>query len=214
MVYLVTNITDSTNNPIAVKIGDIPNRHIITILPGHSIDLEVLSTRNQIEQSVAINVLLQSGHISVDIFNSPQKRWFVDAIISGGNITVDTVELNEPIAISAFVGGVETSLSATNKNNTVGLNVFPILPKVPTIANIVTVSSVPVSYTLPNDSRKFLIKAKGCSQIELAYTSGGDVITIPRGNSYEVTNIDCSNITLFMKANKDDVIEIESWKYL
>lgn len=211
MVYLITNITDATSDPVPLRINDIPNRHVVTILPGHSIDLEILSTRNQIEQSAQIPVMLAEGRASLDTMGTgPSKRWYVDI---GGQIQIDSVEINEPIAISAFVNGVETNLTGTTVNGKAGLNVVPLLPKIPTIVNIPITSMTPVSYTIPNNSRRFLIKTRGCSRLSLAYQSGGSQITIPQGSSYEVKNIDCSNITLFMSASKDDIVEIETWKY-
>lgn len=84
----------------------------------------------------------------------------------------------------------------------------------PTIENISTINGIEGNYTLPSDTKQFLLKSRLKATITLSYVSGeSDVkyLTIHPGSFYEVKDIQ-TGIALYFKTNKDDIIEIVSWK--
>lgn len=115
MIYLVTNITDSSPAPTKVSIGDIGNaRSVIEVAPGQTIDLEKLFTRNQICESKHLKSWVNQGLIVIDTLGTePDEdcRLWVNAKVTG--ITIDNVNITEPIEISVDVGGVESPVSGT-----------------------------------------------------------------------------------------------------
>lgn len=218
IIYLVTNITDSTLDPKSVTIADIDHRVGIDLAPGETIDLERFSTRNQILDSTHIKVHLQEGRITVDTLGTePRERIYVDAVLDAGAINVGTVSISEPLEISALVNGVETALTATQEGSHIYLDTNPLLPSTPTIQNIsVTSANSEFSYALPIDSKRFLVRVReGDTKVKLSFTSGGtssDFITISPGVVFSEVDVDASMVTLYLNANNAPrVIEVLSW---
>jgi hypothetical protein len=217
VVYLVTNITDSSPSPYVVNIGDIPNRAIVEIHPGESIDLELLSTRNQICQSTHIKSLSLQGKITIDTLGTEPGdcgRLYVDAKISGGDIVIDNVIIDEPVMISVDIGGTESAATGTNIDGKVAINVDQIAPSKPTIVNIPVLSAnTELQYIFPQNSRKFIMKVReGDSCLKVSYESGGDYITINSGAGIGEENVDISNMSLYFQVTKAPrTVEIYSW---
>lgn len=85
----------------------------------------------------------------------------------------------------------------------------------PTIINIsVPSSNTELSYSLPTDTKRFIMRSRIGSKIQLSYISGEsnvEFITINAGCVYEETGI-ITNSTLYFQTNKSsDTIEILSW---
>lgn len=215
MVYLVTNITDISNDPKTIYIGDIPNRTTVEIAPGQTVDLENLSTRNQILESTHLRSLIASGQATADTLGTPpRERFYVDAEIN--QIRIESVNLTEPLAISAFVNGVETNLHASNFEDKIGLDVFPVYPSVPSIQNItVATANTVIPVTLPIDSKRFLVKVRESDALMyLAFQSGGSSIMVRKGVAFVEENVDASSLTLYVKVDQAPrTIEVLSWAY-
>lgn len=85
----------------------------------------------------------------------------------------------------------------------------------PTIVNItIALANTEQNYSLPTDTKKFLIKNRGDSMTKLSYLSGdsGSVfVSIPPGAVYEESGI-LTNATLYFQTESaSDIIEIVSW---
>lgn len=93
-VYLVTNITDITSDPKPIHIGDIPNRTTVIIDPGRTVDLEKISTRNQILESLQLRVHVLEGRATADTLGTtPTVRLHVDLgefDVSGAQFVMDS----------------------------------------------------------------------------------------------------------------------------
>lgn len=86
----------------------------------------------------------------------------------------------------------------------------------PTIANIaVGVPNFEISYALPADTKKFLIKARGNSKLHLSFLLGGSgvtYLTIPMGGVFSETDIGTPLLTLYFQSSKaPEVVEVLSW---
>lgn len=85
----------------------------------------------------------------------------------------------------------------------------------PTIYNVsVVLASTEYSQALNPQAKKFTIRVRGISKLQLAYSSGGsstNFITIPPGASLTEENVDFAG-TLYFQCNKAaQVVEIEEW---
>ena len=220
MIYLISNITDISNDPKTIRIGDIVNRMTIEIDPGETVDVERFSTRNQILDSAQIKVHLLEGRITVDTLGTPpRERIHVDAVIDSGSINVvNTVAIVEPIQISASVGGVEVPLSGLTIDGYTYLDTNPLLPSKPTIKAIPIVSAnSEQSYKLPANTKCYLVKVRDSgANLKLAFlageTSGNDFIFVRRGIAHIEKDVDAGAITLYFQADKpNEIVEITSW---
>jgi len=214
MVYLLTNVTDSTNDPKSIRIADIPNRVVVEVAPGETVDLERFSTRNQILDSLHIKVHLNEGRITVDTLGSePRERIYVDAKIPAGGISVGSVTLDEPIQISASVGGSETALTATVSGSHVYLDVNPLLPNLPKIDEIpIVLANVETSFILPAKTQKFLVYAEGDACIQMGFVAGGSKISINNGANYDASSVDANSLTLYFESDEpSSTIKVLSW---
>lgn len=125
------------------------------------------------------------------------------------NVTVDAAD-GDNIAIYD-TDGDELQINADGSIN-VNIN----SATTPTIANVlVATANVEVSYVFPANTKKYFIKARGNSKIQLAFTSsqsGTNFITIFPGNKYEEENIQLTSITAYFQTNKNgEIVEILSW---
>lgn len=215
MVFLVTNITDISTDPKTVYIGDIPNRVTVEIEPGQSIDLEILSTRNQIQESAHLRSLIANGLVTADTLGTaPRDRIYVDANI--GTVTIPSLNITEPLAISGIANGVEANLTASDFEDKVGLDVFPVYPSQPTVQNItVATANTEFPITLPIDSKRFLVKVRESDALMyLSFQAGGNAIMIRRGVAFVEENIDASSLTLYLRVDKAPrTIEVLSWAF-
>jgi hypothetical protein len=216
MVYLVTNITDSSLDPKTLYIADIPGLLTVAIKPGQTIDLEYWATRNQICESHHLRVHVNEGRMVVDTLGTePDKdcRIWVTGI-DIGDITIDNVSLDEPVQISADVGGVETPLTASSYNSKVYLDVNPLYPNTPFIDQI-TIPSVgtPVPYALPIDTRKYLVLAgEDDHDLEVGFAPDGYTIPVECGTSYSEVSVDAGSVTLYFKSNKAPrTVKVLTW---
>jgi len=84
----------------------------------------------------------------------------------------------------------------------------------PTIKNITAVlANTEYSQAIPNNSKKFRIKARNNAKLQLYFASAAaDIITILPGNSYLEDKLTTNNLTLYFKSSKaGEVVEIVSW---
>lgn len=220
MVYLVTNITDSSPKPMRISLGDIPGRVVVELDPGETVDLERFSTRNQILDAKSVRVHLQEGRITVDTLGTqPRDRIFVDAAITGGvSVSVGTVGITEPIEISASVNGTETTLTATQDGSTVALDVSPLFPDDPTVVGIpVAAANSEQSYAFPLTSRCFRIAVReGDANLKVAFSAGAtnttDYLLVRKGISYSEHDVDAGSLTVYFQVDKPNrTVEVMSW---
>lgn len=70
------------------------------------------------------------------------------------------------------------------------------------------------SFTFPENTRSFTIKARGQSRVQFAFVSGDTNITfatIPRGAIYPVSDVTASGTIYFQADQNNEVIEIVTW---
>jgi hypothetical protein len=218
MVYLVTNITDGSSVPMRILIGDVGGRIPVELDPGETIDLEILSNRNQICQSLHIRSHLHEGRITVDTLGTdPECRLYVDAVISSGDINVGTVTLEEPLLISANVGGVETPLTGITVSGHTYLDVRPLLPSQPNIANILIPSAnTEYAYPLPINAKKFAIRVReGDARMKIAYAvseTNTKYLTVRVGTVLSEEGVDAGTVTIYFQIDKPNrTVEVVSW---
>jgi len=215
LIYLVTNITDGSSTPRNISIGDIPNaRSVFNISPGQTVDLESLFTRNQICESKHLKSWVNQGFLVIDTLGTEPNedcRIWVNAKISG--ITIDNISITEPLEISVDVDGVETPVSGITVDSKTYIDVNPLLPNVPKIDEVMLINpNTEQPYSLPVNSRKFMVYTEDDECIELGYQSNGSTITIPSGDNYSEENIDGSSVTLYFKSPSTPAkVKIVSW---
>lgn len=143
-------------------------------------------------------------------------------------ITYDSLGNYVDLAGSGFKvssgGGTASSVSVNNFPNP--QNVFVTNTPIPVVTN--TVAGVPTitntvmpvagneyTMTLPTDTKKFSLNAvQSTAVITFSFTSGGPVITIPKGCSYTVDGLllQGANRTIYLKTNTNNTtIECLSW---
>lgn len=88
----------------------------------------------------------------------------------------------------------------------------------PTLVNLdMSVASTEYSYTLPGDTRKFLVKLRDPrAALQLAYivsTSDSTYLTVPAGNWYSDDELDTSAVvTLYIQSpSAGQILEILTW---
>jgi hypothetical protein len=116
-----------------------------------------------------------------------------DTIAIADQITGDTVKVEADGSINVNVGAV------TN----------------PAIVNFnIPMPNTEYNYTLPANTKRFLIKCRNNGILKLSYVSGQSgtlYLTIPAGSSYREEGIS-SALTLFFQSSKgSEVLEIVSW---
>lgn len=84
----------------------------------------------------------------------------------------------------------------------------------PTLTNTVTVATTETSIALPTDTRQFLIRARGPSDLRIAFSSGdtvtGPYMEVPKDSSFEQKDVKTS-ITLYFQTDKADIVEVLAW---
>lgn len=86
----------------------------------------------------------------------------------------------------------------------------------PVVVNIdLTVANTEYSYTLPANTKRFLIKLRGQAFLKLAFgagTSGTVFVTIPPNANYAETELLVPSLTLFFQSpTSTQLAEIVSW---
>lgn len=84
----------------------------------------------------------------------------------------------------------------------------------PSIFNVIAVAAnVEYSQAIPNNSKKFRIKARTSAKLELYFAAAAvDILTVSPGNSYIEDKLTTNNLTLYFKSSKaGEVVEIVSW---
>ena len=87
----------------------------------------------------------------------------------------------------------------------------------PLITNVTTpTSGTEFTHTLSVNTKRFTLRARGNSKIQLAYISGDSglsYVTVTSGNVYEELSLDLSaGVTIYMQTNKTgDSIEVLEW---
>ncbi len=70
-------------------------------------------------------------------------------------------------------------------------------------------------FALPNRTKRFRIRARGDSVIQLAYNPGESAtmfIKVPPGAGYEVGGLDATGISLYFQVSKaNEIVEISTW---
>lgn len=213
MPYLVTNVTDATSDPKQISFHDIGNRVIVTLEPGETADLERFSTRNQILDSTHLKVHLREGRVTVDTLgSSPRERIYVDAVIDS-TISVGTVTLEEPLLISVNVAGTETPISGVTFGGLTYAGVSPLLPNTPKIDDIfILAPNTEQSFTLPVNTRKFLVYLEDEAPLKMGFSSGGNKITINCGANYAVDEVNANSLTLYFESDEvGNTVKVLSW---
>jgi len=134
----------------------------------------------------------------------------------GGGVEVIITHTEDSIRL----GNGTNFFTSTTIGSKLGLDVSVIkdstnLVTLPVIANIsVPTANIEQSYSLPSNTKRFKLQARGDSKIQLAYTNGQtnvQFITVFPGNDYNEINIEGS-LTLYFRTNKNnETIEILSW---
>lgn len=87
---------------------------------------------------------------------------------------------------------------------------------IPFIDNLsVPLANTEVSYTLPTNTRRFILKNRSSGMLKLSYTSGQSGVkwfSIEPGNSYSETNISKPSLTIYLQSpTANQILEILSW---
>ena len=217
MIYLFTNITDSSADPRVLRINDIPNRgHHVEVFPGETVDLEILSNRNQICQSHHLKSWVAQGFATVDTLGTDPdddcRLWVTGIDI--GDVTIGEINIEEPILQSVEVGGIETTLTGTQIGTTVGMDVQPILPNTPLITCVdVNTANSEENFTLPANTRRYMVYVEEeDTDLEIGFISSGNTITVPCGTNYSEKEVDASMLDLYFQTTKAPAtVKILSW---
>jgi hypothetical protein len=88
-----------------------------------------------------------------------------------------------------------------------------LLAKDPAVYNIPVVANTENSYTFPSSIRRFLIKVRSGSKLQITFTalaSNTTYFTLAPGAVYAEENLD-KECTVFFQAPQADVVEILTW---
>lgn len=85
----------------------------------------------------------------------------------------------------------------------------------PTIYNVsVLLANTEVSQTLTNNTKSFLIRVRGASNLKLAFIlgdSGINYITVPAGANYYADGLNFSGTLYFQTTKASQIVEILEW---
>jgi len=154
------------------------------------VDLEVA------DDGVHIGDVNTGNTLKVEADGSVNANVEIDAA-DGDNIAIKDsagheLDINPDGSVNAVVKGAQT----------------------PSIFNVTAIlANIEYSQAIPNNSKKFRIKARTNAKLELYFASAAaDIITVLPGNSYKEENLTTNNLTLYFKSSKaGEVIEILSW---
>lgn len=216
MVFLFSNITDSSSDPRVLRINDIPNRgHHVEVYPGETVDLEILSNRNQICQSHHIKTWVNQGFATTDTMGTEPdedcRLWVTG--IDVGDIIIDEISIEEPILQSVDVGGVETTVTGTQISGTVGMDVQPILPNTPLISEVdINTANTEETFTLPTNTRRYMVYVEEEADLKVGFVSSGNTITVPCGSNYTEKEVDASGLDLYFQTTAAPTkVKVLSW---
>jgi hypothetical protein len=90
-----------------------------------------------------------------------------------------------------------------------------LLGSTPTLSNTsAPVANTEHSYTVPADTKRFILKARGSSAIKIAYVSGQSgttYLSVPPGASYEEFGLKTGVTVYFQCSKASETVEILSW---
>jgi hypothetical protein len=163
-----------------------------------------------------IRVHVLEGRATIDTLGTepdPQCRVWV-AGIGLGDLNIENVGIDEPIAISGFVGPTETPISAENFDGRTYLDVNQVLPNVPKIIDVaINAANTEASLALPLNTRRFeILLQEEDADLELAFEPGGSTWPIPCGVSYLTSQVNAGTTMLYFKTNKAPrTVKVLTW---
>ena len=91
------------------------------------------------------------------------------------------------------------------------------VPSIPLISNILcAAASTEYSHTFQADTKKYTIRARGSSKIQLSFVSGTtntNFITIPSGVSASEDQVKVASLVIYFQTDKNnETIEVLEWK--
>lgn len=159
------------------------------------------------------------------VYDVASNRLRVDAVatVATGIIEVVISDQNDSIKIGDG-SGTYLDINADGSINTkavgttaVSGTVFtsPSLKVTPTIANLsVPTSGIEQSYSLPANTREFILKARGLSTVQFAYNSGdsgSQFVSLPPGCIFTENDLP-SSVTIYYQTTKSgETVEVLSW---
>lgn len=217
IVFLFSNITDSSNDPKVLRINDIPNRgHHVEVHPGETVDLEILSNRNQICQSHHIKTWVNQGFATTDTLGtSPFDNCplYVEAKITEGIIDIGDINIGE-IDINIDVNGTSTPVSGIACGTKTAIVTQECLPNTPLISEIdINTANLEESFTLPINTRRYMVYVEEESiGLELGFISAGNKIIVPCSTNYTEKGVDASGLDLYFQTDMAPAkVKIISW---
>lgn len=143
------------------------------------------------------------------------KRLAVD-----GNFNVEDIEIGDvDIQLTSEDDAVRVEDPDTGyfikprENGSIDVNVGTV--NTPTIDNLVMgEANIEVPYVLPQFTKRFKLRARGLSKIQLSYTTGEtntNFITISPGTVYEERDFSILTNMYFRASKANEIIEILSW---
>lgn len=91
------------------------------------------------------------------------------------------------------------------------------VPSIPLISNILcAAASTEYSHTFQADTKKYTIRARGSSKIQLSFVSGTtntNFVTIPSGVSASEDQVKVASLVIYFQTDKNnETIEVLEWK--
>lgn len=149
------------------------------------------------------------------VFDEQNGKLRTDSTATVVNADIDVAldAREDNVAIKSSTGTELVINPDGSINTTVQTN---LVASTPTISNtILAVLGTEYSLQLPTNTKKFVVKAVQASAvITMSFVSGGAVVTIPKGCSYEIDGVllTPSNRTIYLISDTNDTkIEVVSW---
>ena len=132
--------------------------------------------------------------------------------IAGGGVRVEVESTNA----ADILLKIKAAHSTSDTNIEMEINDSALVVENPIISNqILGAANTEATVTLPANTKKFQIKARGNSRLQFSYVSGQTGTTywteFP-GFTLEENNVDRASTTIYVRASKaNEVLEIKSW---
>lgn len=134
-----------------------------------------------------------------------------------GNVRIE-VQTTDSASLELRVKAAESTLDADSFQDDVteGVNDSALVVTNPAIQNVVAVDAdTEYSISLPADTKRFAIKARGNAQLQIAYEageSGTDYWTLNPGSYLIEDNINLTGQVLYVRSSKaGETVEVKSW---
>jgi hypothetical protein len=160
---------------------------------------------------------IDAGQVLQAVYEEDQNRLRVNAeLVAGG--TTEVIINHEDDSIR--IGDGTSLVTTTTTGGKVALDVNDISGGVtsPGIFNLnMGLAGIELSQALPNDTKRFLIRARDRATLRLAYnaneTNTGPWLTIPKGTNYTEENLELSSgLTLYIQSDRPShMVEITYW---